>query len=298
MADDFQYVRNWLTPGVTPRAAFQGAIDYMYGNWGGGKVFAPPGNFTFDGPVIQKGGTIIEGAGRNGGTFITSGGADLPLWQFDASASRACLRDVFFASRMQQDATQNVMSIADNVQVFIRDCDIWGGSSALFNMGTDCRIRDCFISGGAFACLTTNGANFYDFCKFDSYDDAKAPQWSVYIGTPTQTLQNAHAMENFFNFCDMSGAWRSGSLFIDDSQSAVGPIAFVNVQGGVISGAVVNNRSKQTMFGGGTRFGSQSFINNGGSVSVSGCAAMNGLTLPSGVLRGSGNINIGGGTFG
>lgn len=290
---DFISVSDYLS-GRTPRQAFQAAIDAAYGATGGGMITAPAGNFVFDAPVVHKGGVIMQGAGRNGGTFITSNNADVPLWQFDSTAARACLRDIFFAGRMERDAQQNVVSIAENVQVFLRDLDIWGGMAALFNKGTDCRVRDCFISGGNLACLVSNGANFYDFVKFDTYDDSKSPQWSVYLGTPTATLQSQGAMENFFNFCDMSGAWQVGSVFVDDSQSQVGPIAFTNLQSCVLSRKVQQNRGKLLRIGGGSRIGAMP-VNGGGTFVIADSDALTPMTLPTSIARGSGNTNISGG---
>jgi hypothetical protein len=297
MANDAAYVRDYLNQGMTPSQAFQAAIDYMFTNWGGGPVIAPPGKFVFDHTVTHKGGVIVRGAGRRGGTTITSNGVDMPLWQFDNTCGLAGLYDVWFIGLQDRAAQQHVVTIAENMPVYMERVDIWGGNSALFNLGCDCRIRDCFISGNGLASVLTQGANFYDHCKFDTVDDLKSPQFSVYIAGPTQTLIDAGAMENFFNFCDMSGKWQSGSIYVDDRTSPIGPIGTNQFIGGVMSGAVILQRQKQSIFSG-VRFGSSSFVNNGGSVSVGTCTALVPLILPTSVERGTGNINIGGGTFG
>lgn len=284
-------------PGAPPNVAFQAAMDYAFANCNtGGRVIVPPGNFTFAAPVVQKGSSIVLGAGR-GGTTITSGGADACLWKFDSSAYNARLSDIFFVGRMERDATQNTMEIALNMAVNIEFCSIWGGNAALYNNGVDCRIRDCYISGNGLACLVSSGANFYSMVKFDTNDDNKSPQWCIYQGTPNSVLQAAGVCENFFDTCDFSGSWQQGSIYLDDTQ-AQHPMLYTMFNGCVVSGAVRIARAKQTTFGAGTRFGSGSFYNGGGSVSVQGCTSINGLTLPDNVERGTGNINIGGGQSG
>lgn len=297
---DITYVSDYLNQGMSPQQAFQAAIDHVYNTAGGGHVLAPPGNFVTPG-LVMKGGVLLHGSGRGYGSTLLMSGAnpydrssDAPIFTFDPSWH--CDRGGLFDLQLQGcqvpgRQTNNLINIGLNLRLDFERVWADGGDTCLYNNGCDCRIFNCLFSSKGFACLTTNGANWYIMTSFDA--PPNGPMHGVYIGSPNGICQQAGAMENFFDQCDFSGGYSSDAFFVHDADTH---IAFVNVNNCVISGAVSIGSARIAQFGGGTRFagGGVPFSVGNASVSVAGCQAINSLVLPPNVAR-AGNINISGG---
>lgn len=188
----------------------QTAIDYLANTYSGGILFVPPGVYLIRNTVTIKKSVIVQGSGN--ATLLQSQ-SDVHVMAFDDSCDWAGLRDCVVIGYANPNATTNVVTVAFNRPVFIRNCTIWGGVSALLNEGIDGSVEDCYITGWGFACLTSNGANWYRRCKFDA-DPGSVCQWSYYQGA---TVPGQSSAENHFEQCDFSGPWAQGSIAIEDA---------------------------------------------------------------------------------
>ena len=205
---DFGAVGNGVT---NDTAAIQAAIDYMNTTYSGGIVFVPAGNYYVPGGLTLKGGVELVGEGR-GSTTIQAQAVDVTVITFDATSNYAALRNLFISGYQNAAATTNAVSVANNVAVIMKDCNIWGGASAVYTEGIDGYMENCFVAGWAFACVSSRGANWYVRCKFDTA--GVAVTHSVYQGAPIIALA---IMENNFVGCDFSGSFTNSFTVVDGS---------------------------------------------------------------------------------
>lgn len=284
MTDDVQFVRNWMTTGVSDRAAAQGAIDYMFANHGGGNVIFPPAALHLDGPLVMKGDIRLVGCGA--ASQLTTDGADLPIIQMDNSVQFPEIESLFMVASQNANAQTNVVTVNRNIQAKISKSWIWGGSSALFTQGVDGVYTDLFIWGAGFSCVTSNGANWYKRCKMDSQPNM-SPQFAIYLGSPIPECLGA--MENSFEQCDASGPWTSGyALEVADNSTNVADTRFF---GGIFSGGINLYQQRAAVFLG-SKFGGPFNINQG-SAQMGFCEYLGSgnLHVPASVVT-AGNIKI------
>jgi len=276
---DFGAVGNGVT---NDTAAIQAAINYMNTTYSGGIVFVPAGNYYVPGGLTLKGGVELVGEGR-GSTTIQAQAVDVTVITFDATSNYAALRNLFISGYQNAAATTNAVSVANNVAVIMKDCNIWGGASAVYTEGIDGYMENCFVAGWASACVTSRGANWYVRCKFDTA--GVAVTHSVYQGAPIIALA---IMENNFVGCDFSGSFTNSFTVADGSNSSAITLFATCVFGTTIT--LTNQRF--------TGFSSCSFggaLNKAaGSCSVVGSYAITArvfsTTAPGAAL--AGNVNI------
>ena len=262
--------------------AIQAAINYMDTTYSGGIVFVPAGNYYVPGGLTLKGGVELVGEGR-GSTTIQAQTVDVTVITFDATSNYAALRNLFISGYQNAAATTNAVSVANNVAVIMKDCNIWGGASAVYTEGIDGYMENCFVAGWAFACVSSRGANWYVRCKFDTA--GAACTHSVYQGLPVVALA---IIENNFVACDFSGSFTNSFTVADGSNTSAITLFATCVFGTTIT--LTNQRF--------TGFSSCSFggdLNKAaGSCSVVGSYAITGrvfsVTAPGAVL--AGNVNI------
>ena len=263
-------------------AAIQAAINYMDTTYSGGIVFVPAGNYYVPGGLTLKGGVELVGEGR-GSTTIQAQTVDVTVITFDATSNYAALRNLFISGYQNAAATTNAVSVANNVAVIMKDCNIWGGASAVYTEGIDGYMENCFVAGWAFACVSSRGANWYVRCKFDTA--GAACTHSVYQGLPVVALA---IIENNFVACDFSGSFTNSFTVSDGSNTSAITLFATCVFGTTIT--LTNQRF--------TGFSSCSFggdLNKAaGSCSVVGSYAITGrvfsVTAPGAAL--AGNVNI------
>jgi hypothetical protein len=277
---EFADVTTWLgTNGLTTTQAFQAAVDYMYATYGGGFVFVPPGNFLIQNLII-KGGVILQGSGHGlGGTFLQSQNQDTGVIQFDLSCNGAGMRDVFACGYTNAAATNPAVFISENCPVFISNCQIWGGGSALFTKGVDGVVENSFISGWSFASLLSNGANWYKRCKFDTAGQHCSS--GFYQGTP---LPIGGMMENHFDQCDFSGDYAASINIVDGATES----ALSMFTGCVFSCPVSISGARHTSFVA-CEFGN-SFSQTSGTCAIVGSWCGGSMSAPNAVK--AANINI------
>jgi hypothetical protein len=256
--------------GVTDNGPIiQAAVDWLYNNYGGGRLWLPhPGNYMCRNLVL-KGSVTLLGHGR-GNTSLQSQNADFSVVTLDASVNYGGFKHLFVIGFTDHAAKTNAVNVADNVPAIIDDCSIWGGSSALFTRGMDGRYSNLFLLGWGFANLVSNGANWYSNVKMD--DAAHAPRWAFYQGTPVML----GVMENTFVQCDFSGAFSDGSVGIYDGGTSTALTRFL---GCITSHPIKIGGSKHTGFTN-HEFGSPVFVNASGTVSVAGSYAFSPMTIP------------------
>jgi len=263
-------------------AAIQAAINYMNTTYSGGIVFVPAGNYYVPGGLTLKGGVELVGEGR-GSTTIQAQTVDVTVITFDATSNYAALRNLFIVGYTNAAATTNAVSVANSVAVIMKDCNIWGGASAVYTEGVDGYMENCFVAGWAFACVSSRGSNWYVRCKFDTA--GVAVTHSVYQGLPIIALA---VMENNFVACDFSGSFTNSFTVADGSNSSAITLFATCVFGTTIT--LTNQRF--------TGFSSCSFggdLNKAaGSCSVVGSYALIGrvfsVTAPGAALAGNANI--------
>lgn len=93
-----------------------------------------------------------------------------------------------------------------------RDLVVSGGYSALYIKGTDCLLSNCFLGDilGR-AVILSNGANWYERCKIDSYIESK--ECTAFL--QGDSIDPMMLQENHFTDCDFSGPY-SESIQIKD----------------------------------------------------------------------------------
>jgi hypothetical protein len=247
----------------------------------GGRIRLGAGTFLATATITVKGATVLVGAGRDA-TLLSCGTNNINLVSFDATSSYGGMRDIFVTGNTSGSATMNLVQFLNgSVGGSIEDCNIWGGYSALFAQGTDWNIDNCFIAGWAEACLSSNGANWYRRCKFDSAGAGTIP--AAYLqGTYAAGSQ---VCENHFEQCDFSGSF-TNSVLINDS---TGTEAITTFTGCVFSAGIVLSDQIASMFVG-CEFGSVTFTLSSGAACVTGSYAFASMS-PAGVTA-AGNINF------
>jgi len=262
-------------------AAIQAAINYMNTTYSGGIVFVPAGNYYVPGGLTLKGGVELVGEGR-GSTTIQAQTVDVTVIAFDATSNYAALRNLFIVGYTNVAATQNAVTVAANVPVIMKDCNIWGGNSAVYTLGVDGYMENCFVAGWVTACVVSVGANWYVRCKFDTA--GVAVTHAFFQGAPSPFA----IMENNFVACDFSGSFTNSVAISDGTNTSAMTLFSTCVFSSAIS--LINQ-----MFTGFTTCEFGAALNkSAGSCSVVGSYALTPLvfsvTAPGAAL--AGNVNI------
>jgi hypothetical protein len=262
-------------------AAIQAAINYMNTTYSGGIVFVPAGNYYVPGGLTLKGGVELVGEGR-GSTTIQAQTVDVTVIAFDATSNYAALRNLFITGYTNAAATTNAVTVAADVPVIMKDCNIWGGLAAVYTLGVDGYMENCFVAGWKTACVVSNGANWYVRCKFDTA--GVAVTHAFYQGTPSPFA----IMENNFVACDFSGSFTNSVAISDGTNTSAITLFSTCVFSSPIS--LINQ-----LFTGFTTCEFGSALNkSAGSCSVVGSYAITPLvfsvTAPGAALAGNANI--------
>lgn len=261
----------------------QSAIDSIFNNYGGGYLWLPrPGNYQSNG-LIMKGSITLRGHGpRN--TLLGSVANNVNQIIFDTSVQQGGLRDLFIAGQQSATSTSNAVTVQDNVPVIIRDCYIWGGSSALYTRGIDGTIENCFILGWGFANIVSNGANWFKRVKADT--SGNPVQHGFYQGTPVPVGPPGSVMENHFEQCDFSGNFQKSVSIIDGNTHT----AISVFEGCVFNSPIDLSQAMHTSFIG-CEFGAGDFNPGNGTLSIVGSVKLGArLSISSGEK--AGNVNI------
>jgi hypothetical protein len=263
--------------------AIQSAIDWLYNQYGGGKLWFPqPGNY-YAHDLIGRGAVKMLGHGR-GCTMLQCQNLDRPVLTLDATGNYGGFADLFVCGYTNAAAVNNAVSVMDNVPVEIENSNIWGGNSALFTKGVDGRYRNLFVSGWGFANIVSNGANWFDNVKSDT--GGNSPMWGFYQGTPVF----AGTKENTFSLCDFSGEFSRGSIGIYDGGTHT---AFTRMLGCITSAPVLLGQAEHTEFTN-HRFGSSVLSRGPGTLGIAGSyasPAISGLGASGAVLSGNTGIS-------
>lgn len=272
--------------GVTDDSnAIQSAINYLYnisggGTIGGGVLLFPIGNYIATGLTV-KGTVRLVGVARNAVT-INGGATNTACVTFDSTSNYASAEHLTILGYLNAAAGSNACVISNGVPVNLTDCTIWGGSSGLFNKGADGTVFNCYIAGYTNN-VTSNGANWYIRCKFDTAS----------LGTPTNLFLQGNfyttgVAENHFVHCDFSAG--SGpvvnSLKIDDAGTQSSIATF---DGCVFSNPILISNAKISMFTS-CEFGSATFTVGTNPTLITGCANVAGGTI---TVSGSGKNTVG-----
>jgi hypothetical protein len=266
-------------------SAVQCHLDYMNTNHGGGIVFFPQGNFIVSGGGLRlKGGVAMVGSGQAVTAIQVK--TDSAVVTFDdATCNHSAVKDMGVYGYQSAAATTNAMVIGKNCAVILRDDTIWFGASALYNLGIDSLIENCFISGYT-AAVTSQGANWYVRDKLDTTGSYHST-YAFYQGLP---LAGATSQENHLIQCDFSGDY-TYSVDIEDATNG----AITVIDGSVFSSPILVNGAKWTNFSN-AEIGSTSFTVNAGAgiVTVTGSYGFSPLTIGGGGTNvvGAGNYNI------
>ncbi len=264
-------------------AIIQAHVDYLYSTFSGGTLWLPPGNYLCRGLVI-KGAVTLRGHGR-GCTMIQCQKDDQNTVLLDSTVDYGGLRDLFICGYTDPKAKHsNAVSVASNVPAVIQNCSIWGGASALFTQGADGSYEDLYLCGWSYACIVSNGANWFRRVKADVAGGTAAPQWGFSQGTPF--MPNT-PIENHFHQCDFSGDYGGGSVQVDDNGAHQSISIF---EGCVTSGAIHIDSARHTSFAS-HEFGSAMLHVGAGSLSVVGSIAYTPLRLP-GTAAKAANVGI------
>ena len=262
--------------------AIQCHLDHAVGTQGGNVVWLPPGNYLVsNGGLILRDGVELIGAGQ--GTTQVSVKTDSAVVTFDAdSCAYASLRDVTIAGFSSAAATTNAVAIGTNCKVILRDDRIIGGYAALYNLGIDSLIENCFLAGYT-AAVTSQGANWYVRDKLDTTGDFP----SVYAFLQGDRPDTASSSENHFIQCDFSGDYQFSISIADTTASAI-----TVFDGSVMSSPISITGAKWTSFAN-DELGSTTFTANSGVVTVTGSYGFVPIAVTGAAVRtGAGNYNV------
>lgn len=213
----------------------------------GGKLIIPGMSRVSQQTVISKSITL-EGYGVLSGLNSQS---DINVLDFQAGPDM----DTCFIEKMSiyggqnANAQHNVVAIEKNQCVHMRDLRVWGGFSALYDLGVDGRRYNCFFSGAATngGAVTSQGANWWDCVKMDQAFGRQA--WAFLQGGPP--TGGSGVLENHFDMCDFSGDY-DNSLLIDDGGTQTAVSGFTH---SVFSSPITIARARWTGFSGTCEFG-------------------------------------------
>lgn len=265
---------------INSQPVIQAAIDRIYNDYGGGHLWLPrPGMFRLNSGIVLKGGVKLFGHNKEK-CILFGQHADIDTLTLDASCRYAGASDLFVAGYSGQNPTKNAVTIAANVPAQFERCNLWGGLSALKNSGVDGEFYGCFIAGNAnaAACVTSNGANWYERCKIDTAGFAVTNAFVQGTGAIPGV------MENHFTDCDFSGTF-TRSVLINDGATNTAITVFT---GGVFSSPVVITNHHSSIFTG-CEFGST--FSTPGNTTVTGCVKL-GSAMTAGNAAKAGNVNI------
>lgn len=225
------------------KTAFQDAIDALQAAGAGGILFVPSmgGNCRVASTLAVTGPVCFVGTGPgNTGILATT---DIQVLDFATTVDQGCVENLSIYGFPNNTGTQPVVIVRQNAKVHFRHCRIWGGYAALYTLGVDGRMYDCFVAANSTnagsASVLSQGANFYTVCKFDQAG-ATAPVNGFYQLAPAVP---GTVLENHLTDCDFSGAF-TNSIKIDDGANVS---AVTWIHGGVTSSPILINNAKWTV---------------------------------------------------
>lgn len=209
------------TSGAALRAACQAAIDAMpTGTTFGGTLYIPPGDWTFDAPLVLKPGVRIVGAGRKASRIVAAAG----MFTWSANLSECYIERLHLRSTGgHMFAAANTGSGVDYAiyTTTIRACHVWQSATAasimhhVSNIDYDRVIfEDCYLVRAAtatvpaFNIVNSGGAaneNIWQNCWVDGLDAPGAPFFHL-----ENTSNQNYAYDNVFR--NLIGERNSGGI--------------------------------------------------------------------------------------
>lgn len=270
-------------PGASDsQPAIQCQINYLNSTFGGGVLYFSlgntNGNYSIFSGLTSKGNIIFRGSGYNVSNIIPQG--DFTAITFDSSTVNSLFENMTIQGNTSSP-TANLVSVANGVSVFFRNCSLVGGNWALQTGGVDGNVENCLIqgfgsSGGG---ILSSGANTYYNAKIDqNAASVKAAfrQVNFYLGG---------AAENRIINSDMSGNYTHSLEIADTSNTAVMSIVSTVLSSPIsITGAGTTNIVASEI---------GSTLSAFGNISVTSSLGISGLvTVSGGTQSCAGNSNI------
>lgn len=254
--------------------AIQNAINAV--NSGGGTVFFPAvsGNCKVTGTLSITGSVCLVGATAASSGIIAT--TDITVVDFSSAVDQGCIHNLGIYGFQNTGATQPTVTVHLNAKVNMSNCRIWGGFAALYTLGTDGRMYNCFIAGfstnaGA-ASIISQGANFYTSVKIDTTGGSTVN--GFYQAAPSTP---GTVLENHLTDVDFSGSY-TNSILIDDG---AGNSAVTWIHGGIMSSPIVITNAKWTVFTA-AEVGSTTFSHAAGTLTLANSFANSATTLSGG----------------
>lgn len=143
----------------------------------------------------------ITGNGRAVSAISAIG--DITVVRFLQGAVHPGIRDISVQADMSPSAQWNAIEVQDAVCAHLEHMFVWGGFCGLYDRGVDGLRFDVFFAGANpnGACVSSNGNNFWERCKFDSIPGYPL-RWAFYQGN---CIPGQLVAENRFTDCDFSG---------------------------------------------------------------------------------------------
>ena len=250
-------------------AAIQSAIASM--NAGGGTVYFPPGACKITSTLFITGSVCLVGTNANASSIQAQ--ADFPAIDFSAAVSYGCIEKLSVFGYVNNAATNPTVFVHANAVVNMRDCRIWGGGAALYTLGVDGVIENCFIGGAgtgpASGSIVSQGANWYVRVKVDT----------VGVSTTSGFYQANPAvpgtiLENHFVQCDFSGSY-TYSVKVDD---AAGNSAIMVFDGSVFNSPINIANAKWVAFNS-AEIGNTTLVHGAGALTIGNSFAFSATTV-------------------
>jgi hypothetical protein len=269
-------------------------IAYLNSTYAGGTVFFPAGVYAVVGGVNVLPGVWLVGTGVASSVIKTL--ADAAVVTFTGTGSGGTCPQGNHNGGMEKmavygatsaSATMPTVTVKDLCNVTIRDARILYGGYGLWNDGADTSVSESFI-WGYISALISHGANWYYRVKFDQPGPDTA--YNAYQQGPNVPGLAGVPAQNSFVMCDFSGAYRTSSVYIDDSTDT----SVTKFVASVFSSPIYSMHSRMVIMMG-AELGSPTFVVNDGNLSIVGSYAYpaTGITVTGGAAKScAGNTGI------